>query len=85
LKGNDFCISDIIDEVYDMKPICRPVLLYVDTEAYPHITKYLDEILNEYKIIVVVHDDQHIANEYNMQVIDEKLNLYYLEGKKNGI
>jgi hypothetical protein len=86
LKTNDFCISDIIDQVCKMKSMqCRPALLYIDTDAYPNIEEYLDRILNGYKIVVVVHDSKGIVNVDNMQVLDEKLDLYYWEGNGNGI
>lgn len=86
LMPDDFSILEVAYELCETKmKQCRPAMLYVDIEAYPNLKSYMDRLMNEYKIILIVRCSNGDISGYNMQVLDKELNLYYMEGKNDGI
>ena len=85
LEPDDFDILAAVKEVYSTKTeLHRPALLYIDAKAYPNIKDCMDRLLSEFRLILIVHDDEGVMSGYNMQDLDQELNLYYLEGKADG-
>jgi hypothetical protein len=60
-------------------------MLYIDVEAYPNITNYLDDILKWYGVIIIICNVNKTLSNYNLQILDEELDLYYAEGVCNGV
>jgi hypothetical protein len=86
LKMDSFNILEVIDEVCTKRQkYQRPIMLYIDVEAYPNITNYLDDILKGYGVIIIICDVNKTLSNYNLQILDEELDLYYAEGVYNGV
>lgn len=85
-------MSDGFDIITEITGFCdtkmkqyRPVMVYIDTKAYPDIESYFEPLLKNLNIVLIIRDKDNIVKKWHMQELDRNLNLYFMEGNKDAI
>lgn len=85
-------ITDGFDILTEITGFCdtkmkqyRPVMVYIDTKAYPDIESYFEPLLRDFNIVLIIRDKDNIVKKWHMQELDRNLNLYFMEGNKDAI
>jgi hypothetical protein len=79
-EPNNYDISEIIKKLsITTGNSFTPTMVYIDTEAYVLSKEYVQMLLNEFNIVLIIRDKTTIAQECDMKPLNQRLKLYMKE------
>lgn len=81
-EDESFEIGRVIDDVVGVEKVdSSPVLLYIDSESYKIEIGYVDSLVKENNILLIIRDKKGLINKWGMKLLDEQLSLYMKESQ----